>query len=157
MKKSEIKQIIREEIIKILEVNYKDINLDNQTDIENEIDNFIQQIYWSGGDIERLYDEWKNLNLGGIEFDNKSIHFLNWLKHKFPKYSNIKKSISSESDVVIEINKLIQLIKDIEGPDEVERLYDEYESIDRPDNYEYHSEIDSINFLNWLKQKKKII
>lgn len=135
-------------------INYRSI--DNQTDVDKEIDDIIQKIYWSGGDIERLYDEWKNLNLGGIEFDNKSIHFLKWLKWKFPKYSNIKEPLSNGSDTVKEINKLIELIKDIQGSSEVSRLYDEYENIERPTNYEYNNENDAINFLNWLKQKKNI-
>ncbi len=129
---------------------------DNQTNTENEIDDIIQKIYHHGGDIDSLYDEWKNLNLGGIEYNNKSIHFLKWLKWKFPKYSNIKEPLSNENDTVEEINKLIELIKDIEGSSEVSRLYDEYEKIERPSNYEYNSENDSINFLNWLKQKKNI-
>jgi len=135
-------------------INYRSIDLGNET--ERKIDDIVQAVYWSGGDIEKVYDEWNNLNLDGIEYNNKSIHFLNYLKSKFPKYSNIEKPTSNESDTVKEINKLLQLIKDIQGSSEVSRLYDEYAKIERPTNYEYNNENDAINFLNWLKQKKNI-
>lgn len=83
-----MKIIISEQQLKYIieeNINHRDIHL-HKSHTEKEIHNFIQKFFWSGGNVEKLYDDWKDFDLSENGYDHNSIHFLNWLKWKFPNY-----------------------------------------------------------------------